>query len=63
MGLFTVVTIILAVLKALGFIGLSWFWVFLPLAVDIILAVVLYLTVGLTFFKTSRRIDRSFDRF
>ena len=60
MGLFTLLTIILVLLKAFEVITIAWLWVFLPLAIDILIAVILYATVGTVFFKTAKSVNRSF---
>lgn len=56
----TTLTVILAVLKALGLIGLAWHWVFLPLIIEFILAVIWFTLVGGT---ALRGINETWRRF
>ncbi len=38
MGVLTLCALVLIVAKALGFLALSWWWCFAPLAVDVVIA-------------------------
>jgi hypothetical protein len=43
MGLFSVVFIVLLILKLIGVVTMSWFYVFLPVVLDILIIIFLIL--------------------
>ena len=56
----TALTIILVVLKALGFIGLAWHWVFAPLIIEFILIAAWFVIVGSTALSINKEAWRRF---
>lgn len=46
-----IITLVLIILKAFGFIGLSWFWVFMPIIFPLV--IVLFFLGFLVWFFTS----------
>jgi hypothetical protein len=45
MGLFSVVFIVLLILKLIGVVTMSWFYVFLPVVLDILISSLLILII------------------
>ena len=45
-GLFGVVFIILLILKLFGVISISWWWVFSPIIIEVIIWIILLLIIG-----------------
>lgn len=61
MGFLEVLTIIFVVLKLLGVITWSWFFVFLPLIIAVGFYVIVLAVYLIMFVKMKRKIDREFD--
>jgi len=61
MGLLEVLTLVFVVLKLLGVIAWSWWYVFLPLIVSAGIYVIIISVNLYGFISTSRKIRRSFD--
>ena len=55
MGVLSLITIILLLLKAFGVISIPWLWVFIPIIVEAVIGLILILTVG---FGATRGVSR-----
>lgn len=47
-GLFGVVFIILLILKLFGVISISWWWVFSPIIIEVVIWIIILLIIGST---------------
>jgi len=45
-GLFGVIFIILLILKLFGVISISWWWVFAPIIIEVIIWIIIFLIIG-----------------
>ena len=47
-GLFGVIFIILLILKLFGVISISWWWVFAPIIIEVVIWIIILLIIGST---------------
>ena len=47
-GLFGVIFIILLILKLFGVISISWWWVFSPIIIEVVIWIIILLIIGST---------------
>lgn len=63
MGILELLTIIFVILKSTGVIAWSWWAVFSPLFLAIILALIATIYQGIIYVRTKREIERQLDAF
>lgn len=60
MGLLEVLTIIFVILKLVGVIAWSWWLVFLPLIISVVIYVCVWTFYGAVIFKMNKKFDDDF---